>query len=132
MTRREWMSLCVGLLGAASGGGPPPALRPATGTVSASGLLARTFRHAESARVIARAYLATAPREAAPDVLLAELSATLGLSPARLAAGADGAALAARVRQAVREDFAAGRIVRLEGWLLSVTELRICALGQVG
>jgi len=47
-----------------------------------------------------------------------------GLADVRSAARLPRAQLAARVR----EDFAAGRIVMLDGWMLSATEARLCAL----
>lgn len=37
----------------------------------------------------------------------------------------------ARVRMAVRDDFAKGRTVILDGWVLSVTEARQCALFSI-
>lgn len=39
--------------------------------------------------------------------------------------------LQARLQQQVRADFAAGRTVQLDGWILSVTEARQCALYSI-
>ena len=40
----------------------------------------------------------------------------------------DDAELEVSIRRRVREDFAQGRVVRLDGWILSSTEARLCAL----
>jgi len=37
-------------------------------------------------------------------------------------------ALRARIRQQVADDFTVGRIVKVDGWRLSLTEARLCAL----
>ena len=36
-----------------------------------------------------------------------------------------------RFQDRTRQDFAAGRVVRLEGWLIAVTEARLCALSAL-
>ena len=82
------------------------------------------FRHQESARAVGRAYLRLAPEEADPARLLA------------LIHPGDAAALAeAELRRAVaarqREDFACRRTVLLDGWVLSRTEARLCALAEL-
>jgi hypothetical protein len=71
-------------------------------------------------------YLTRHPDEAGEDVLRSQLS--LGL-PA-LAALGFGVSDRLRVRldETIREDFDAGRVESLGGWLLSRTELRLCAL----
>lgn len=70
---------------------------------------------ADSARAVGRAYLATAPAEAA------------------LAAEALGPLLAARplwpvLRRRIGEDFTSGDTVMVDGWVLARTEARLCAL----
>lgn len=42
------------------------------------------------------------------------------------------AAATQRLRRRVRDDFAAGRVVRLHGWLLSETEACLCGLRRQG
>ena len=66
--------------------------------------------HQAAARTIGAAYLRAYPRDTLAD--------------ARVIADLPRAQIAARVR----EDFAAGRVVMLDGWMLSVTEARLCAL----
>jgi hypothetical protein len=63
-----------------------------------------------AARAIGAAYLRAHPNDSLTD--------------ARAIATQPRAHIAARVR----EDFAAGRVVLLDGWMLSVTEARLCAL----
>lgn len=62
------------------------------------------------ARAIGAAYL-----RAYPDDPLADAHAAAYLARSQLAAR-------------VRDDFAAGRVVMLDRWMLSVTEARLCAL----
>jgi len=71
-------------------------------------------------------YLSRFPDEASRNALLARLQ---GLVPAAslLASDGDDAPLRARVRQ----DFVDGDLVRLGGWRLSRTELRLCALAAL-
>jgi hypothetical protein len=73
------------------------------------------FAHPESAAVIGRAYLEIAPDDAAASRLLP----------------GDHDAL----RERIVDDFASGRTVRIDGWILAVTEARLCAavaLDQAG
>jgi hypothetical protein len=76
-----------------------------------------------SARVIGAAYLARHPAERDRSRLLKELD--LG------AAGCDGARIRALVADRRREDFASGRCVEVNGWILSRTEVRLCALAAL-
>jgi hypothetical protein len=64
------------------------------------------------------AYLATLPHAPTPDTLAAAVMRALP--------GAR--ALRTEVSALIRQDYAAGRIECLDGWLLSVTEARLCAL----
>jgi hypothetical protein len=82
--------------------------------------LARLFRHPESARVVGAAYLRLVREEADVEQLAALLEAELG--------EAEGAALERRLAAQQRADFGAGRTVVVEGWILSRTEARVCAL----
>jgi hypothetical protein len=68
------------------------------------------FADSAAARAIGAAYLRAYPHDALAD--------------ARAAARLARTEIAARVR----DDFAAGRVVMLDGWMLSVTEARLCAL----
>ena len=79
--------------------------------------LRMALRDPESARTVARhlppdAFIGREPEESA-ELIIAEM----GTAP-------DGPAVAARIRA----DFGAGRIVLCDGWTLSLTEARLCAL----
>jgi hypothetical protein len=78
--------------------------------------------HRDSAVRLGRHYLAAIPQEADAPRLRTLLAGALG--DAQTATGA----LHERVHQAIRADFAAGRVVDVNGWLLSQTEARLCAL----
>jgi hypothetical protein len=72
----------------------------------------------DAARSVGRRYLDGRPQERDERTLL-RLLRSLG-DPATLTQD--------RVRRAVRSDFAEGRVVLVEGWYLSHTEARLCAL----
>ena len=82
--------------------------------------LVRLFRYPDSARAVGAAYLRLHLEEADAERLTALLGADLGDD--------EGAALASRLAARQRADFGAGRTVVVEGWVLSLTEARICAL----
>ena len=83
-----------------------------------------------SAALIGKAYLIARPAEADRDGLARSITAALESS----VPGGAGRTYAVRpaVSERVRADFAAGRIVRVDGWLLSETEGRLCALVSLG
>lgn len=71
-----------------------------------------------SASAIGRAYLRKCPQETSEEVLRAELCRGLAAE-----------AIDARVfPQRIAQDFENGNTVMLEGWILSRTEARLCAL----
>jgi hypothetical protein len=77
------------------------------------------------ARPIARLYLAAAPAERRADVLLAALQHAAG------AGHHSGEALASALQDAMARDFDSGDTLDLDGWLLSRTECRLCALAAL-
>jgi hypothetical protein len=81
--------------------------------------------HRDSALWLGRHYLASTPQEADASRLRTLLAGALG--DAQTATDA----LRGRVRQAIRADFAANRVVDVNGWLLSRTEARLCALASL-
>ena len=96
-----------------------PALLPAR--------LAALLAHTESAKVIGREYLLSYPQEAAVDTLLDQIAARVvvgDVGPFRMS----DQRLREQLDAVVRTDFAADRIVKLRGWVLSATEARLCAL----
>ncbi len=86
----------------------------------------------ESARQIGAAYLRLRPWEADRGRLLGLLNASL-----RRLEAVDASAMSTpgkwrteHFRQAISQDFALNRTVNLEGWIVSETECRLCALEQ--
>lgn len=75
--------------------------------------VAHLLRRRNSARTIGLAYLAVAPGEASIEALRV-----------RLESFADAEAIA----EQVRADFASGHVVIIDGWTMSLTEARACAL----
>ena len=89
--------------------------------------LADWLAESVEARELGYAYLDRYPSEASIDMLTDALSATVQLMPFRVSAS--GVQRAVRTR--TRQDFEQGRIVTLDGWLFSQTELRLCALAAL-
>ena len=87
------------------------------------GVLSNVFDHSEAARAVGEAYLAAHPDEADEQVL----RRLLGLTP-----GEVGDADLQRLRAAVHVDYERSELVAVEGWYLSRTEARLCALSTYG
>lgn len=85
------------------------------------------FRHPDSARRVGAAYLRERPHEADAERLRALLVESLPLPDRKMAGPAARRAFAA----AQRQDFADRRTVLVQGWLLSQTEARLCALAAL-
>jgi len=88
--------------------------------------LTALLAHPASAKVIGGEYLLHYPQEAAVDTLLDKIAAPIVASEAGLFTTDQ--QLREQLDGAVRADFAADRIVKLRGWVLSATEARLCAL----
>jgi hypothetical protein len=119
MKRREF----IGLAAAGAAGLIVPATGRAGGTlspVSAHPRLLDVLHDEQLVREIGRRYRELAPGEDNAGVLAA---AILAPQP-----GTVPAALSARLDQQVQRDFAGGLTVKVNGWILSVTEARQCAL----
>jgi hypothetical protein len=82
---------------------------------------------AASARNLGVEYLTRYPDEADRSILLGHLAGLVSLSALM---GDDDRAVAG-FNDRLRRDFAEGDIVRMGGWLLSRTELRLCALAAM-
>jgi hypothetical protein len=109
-----------------------PALRRAHGLVAAPDPATRLvglLRHRDSARIIGAAYLSTRPEEADARKLV-EYILGADRAPPVMDRMSD-TELRAWLRQRLGRDFATDRIVSLDGWLLSATEVRLCALAAV-
>jgi hypothetical protein len=85
---------------------------------------------ADTVREIGHAYRADVPAESTPEAL----EATLRIQSGHYGQGVrhlrylTPASLRMTMEERVRADFAAGRVVVVRGWILSVTEARECAL----
>jgi hypothetical protein len=95
------------------------AARPALGAA-----LENLLPDTDSAVAVGRAYLRRHPGDRDQKRVQHLLSAALGGHPEALAP----VVLRARVRDRIRQDFAESRIAIVDGWILSVTEARLCAL----
>ncbi len=93
--------------------------------------LARVSRCPESAKRVGAVYLQNTPAEAHPDTLVACLCVGGGLRKSELTQ-ASVKQLRFRFAKLIRDDFANDRMVSLDGWMLSTTEARLCALVALG
>jgi hypothetical protein len=89
--------------------------------------MAALLAHPGSAKVIGGEYLRAFPQEADLGMLLELMASQLAASDAGLFGTTDHQ-LRERLDSSIRADFAADRIVKLRGWVLSATEARLCAL----
>jgi hypothetical protein len=107
------------LLLAASGGGGAAASRGRGAMAAAPArALLELFDRPARVQALGRAYLAGLQRPPSAAALARAIWQELdGAGPLR-----------ARVADLVRRDFAAGRVASANGWLLSQTEARLCAL----
>ena len=92
--------------------------------------LTALLAHSESANVIGGAYLLKYPQEANVDTLLDQIAARIVARDVGLLSTTD-QHLREQLDGVVRADFAADRIVKLRGWVLSATEARLCALAAL-
>jgi hypothetical protein len=116
------------LLGAAVTLGVPARLWAASAPGTRAALRLRALaRPAASARAVGLAYLAQVPGEARPVLLTRLVLEALALGEAE-AASLGEKALRARIKARIAADFAEGRTVSVEGWLLSRSEVRFYAL----
>jgi hypothetical protein len=84
----------------------------------------------ESAAAVGRAYLSSHPAEAHGPRLADRLAAGMrsqGCEPAQ----ASSEELRAALSRQIRADFAQGQVVHVEGWVLSVSEARLCGLAAL-
>lgn len=127
MNRRDFLWL---LLGAGSAVLTQPTLgnlpQIIPGSVSSSALTA-IFRQPESAAAVGKAYLAQQPTEASVyklvDLIVSEIAAE---TPKWYTLGLDG--VKQLLQEQMQRDFASEKTVKLQGWLVSLTEARLYAL----
>lgn len=104
-----------------------PHVAPSGNGVPLAGWLKTMLADLDSARQVGRAYLTAAPAEADRDRLLAQLFPQL-----EPGAAADGStAWRESFSSRCRQDFADGQTVQVDGWVLSLTEVRLCALAAL-
>jgi hypothetical protein len=129
MTRRRLLQLLVDFLGAVgvaplAEGAEKLSAHRAKNLVASK--LTEILPHRDSAAAVGREYLKIAPLEADVSRLI-----DLIVSPEK-SIGAqsrtDAEALAESLRAKQRDDFEQGRTVLIQGWMLSQTEARLCAL----
>jgi hypothetical protein len=110
-----------------------PSLIPAAGQMPGSqidGLLFILVPDTEAAERLGRVYLTAHPGEL-------DLQRLVGYVLGRLQSAADAidccpeAVLIARARRVVSDDYLAGRVVNIDGWVLSITEARLYALAAL-
>jgi hypothetical protein len=117
-------ALAAGIFGAAVG------LRlywPGGNVTREARRFAGMLRHPDSAAWLGRLYLEVNPREADMAQLVRLIGAARGpaLPPA---SPTTDEALRADLDERIRNDFIYGNMVAVDGWLLSLTEARLCAL----
>lgn len=125
---RRWFLTAIGAAGTFLATDWRTCVRAAA-TDTAPERLIGLFEHRDSARAIGSVYLAAHPEEADVSRLLELINRADGGPP--FAPLATDTARRAWIRERQTQDFAAGRIVNLDGWLLSATEVRICALAAL-
>ena len=89
--------------------------------------LAGLLESTESAGAVGAEYLRVVPAENTADVLTARLIGGLPAERATLRRATDGE-LRQVLAVSAREDFLAGRTIELDGWVVSLTEARLCAI----
>jgi hypothetical protein len=92
--------------------------------------LSGVLRHQAAAGEIGRAYLRAHPSEADPERLVAGITGGWEEGAAELdRLGRD--ALRLRLREQIRTDFAEGRTVLVDGWMLAASEARLFGLSAL-
>lgn len=125
---RRWVLLCIGCASGLSMMPRSAAARARGGSLDElTARLRALLPDPAAARRLGRLYVRQAPAEDHP-VFLARLTvASLGVQDADISA-VDSVSLRRRLDARVRGDFASGTTVQLDGWVLSRTEARLCAL----
>lgn len=124
-TRRRLLITAVGLAASAALG--PRAIGQILEHLVSSDSVARSLReliaHRESAARFGRAYLAATPGETDADQLVSLILGRTAVPPGREAM---------RVATRIQADFDGNRVVTVDGWIVSTTEARLCALCAIG
>ena len=122
-------ALAGGAITAASGLSIVGAVIPIT-TPSAEAVLLALLQHRQAAGEVGNAVLASWPHVRDRAQLLSDMLGDLRLDKDTLS-HSDMTDIATRLSQLIRDDFATGRTLKLDGWLVSLTESRLCALAAL-
>jgi len=130
ITRRRWLIsvLAFGLYVFC-----PPLRARSVPTLSGDAQRARLVQLAAnqpSARIVGSAYLLISPDEASADLLFERLLTALPDGRRALNVASDHE-LRKQLLGAASDDFRAQRTVNLDGWIVSLTEARLCALAAL-
>lgn len=91
--------------------------------------LVRVFGHPVNAVAVGRAHRTTTPSEASVRTLVDLVLASLGRTRADVVL-AHRDALRSTVAGTVAQELGAAEVVRVEGWVLATTQVRLCALAD--
>jgi len=127
-TRRRFLAgLAAGIVGAALG----LRLYWSGGSATREAMrLTGVLRHPDSAALLGRLYLDGNPKEADTARLVTLINAARGPALPPVTAAPD-ESLRAGLEERIRNDFIHGDTVAVDGWLLSITEARLCALASL-
>ena len=92
--------------------------------------LAAILTHRDSANIIGVAYVQQHPQEANTRILLDRIVSSPAADELQQFDGTD-QSLRQLLDRMIRDDFGADRIVKLQGWVLALTEARLCALAAL-
>jgi hypothetical protein len=105
-------------------------IRPPEATLEAEAAILTILPHRESASHIGRLALASWPQMRDRMSLLSTVLEDLQLDITEVAQ-VTANELGNRLSQRIQMDFSVGRTVSLDGWLLSLAEVRVCALAAL-
>jgi len=92
--------------------------------------LAAILTHKQSANMLGAAYIQQYPHEANARILLDRIVNSPTSGDLNLFNGTD-QSLRQLLDSIIREDFGVDRVVKLQGWILAITEARLCALAAL-
>lgn len=93
--------------------------------------LASVLEHRESAAIIGEEYLRCVPEENSVDVLVDLICSRGAGQKKELEYSGDAKALRAILSSQQRDDFANDRTIKVQGWILAQTEVRLYALAAL-
>ncbi|HTV88378.1 MAG TPA: hypothetical protein VME41_05110 [Stellaceae bacterium] len=129
LSRRNLLALSAGLAAAATGSGAAFGGARSRGDMSGGMALAALCADLQCPGAISRACLRALPAEMSAAALARLITAEVApAGPEPASAIASPIALRDAVRTCSRADFRNGRVLLVDGWLLSLTEIRVYAL----